>query len=301
MAGETDPDGRKARRAAPSWLPRTEFARLLGAPGSGTAPSADADIPLARCALLVAAEEYPQLSVQHYLGRLDALAEEVQDRLADESAPLVVLQELLRTLYGRKGFKGNREDYYDPRNSYLNQVLDRATGIPLTLGMVLLEVGWRLSLPLEGVNFPGHFLVRFRGEVNALLLDPFQAGEIHFEDQAQNLLDRSYGGMVRVQQGHLRGASRRDMLARLLMNLKAIHLNRGEDARALATVERLLLVHPDGVGEHRDRGRLLARMGRREEALRALGEYLNRAPEADDVEKIRAMMAELHGGGYDSR
>ena len=121
------------------------------------------ELDLARAALLIAKEQYPGLSVEPYLARLDQLAEEVKDRLADETAPLVVLDELTRTLYQRHGFRGNTEAYYDPRNSLLNDVLDRRLGIPITLGIVLLEVGWRLHLPLNGVNFPHHFLVRFQG------------------------------------------------------------------------------------------------------------------------------------------
>ena len=151
------------------------------------------EINLAETALMVAQEEYPQLPLGRYLGRLDLLAEEVRDRLDEENADLVVLQELLRVRYNRQNFRGNREAYYDPRNSFLNDVLDRKLGIPLTLGIVLLEVGWRLDLPLEGVNFPGHFLVRFRGDAIDLLVDPYDSGAVRFEDEAQQLLDRVYG------------------------------------------------------------------------------------------------------------
>ena len=115
----------------------------------------DDQINLAGAALMVAREEYLQLPEERYLSQLDLLAEETRDRLDDETAPLLVLQELLNTLYNRHGFRGNRDAYYDPRNSFLNDVLDRRLGIPLTLGIVVLEVGWRLGLPLEGVNFPG--------------------------------------------------------------------------------------------------------------------------------------------------
>src|SRR5262245_13209691 len=108
---------------------------------------ADPEIDLARAALLIAKEEYPQISVEQYLGRLDQLAEEVKDRLADETAPLVILQEVLDVLYKRYQFRGNREAYYDPRNSFLNDVLDRRLGIPLSLAVIVLEIGWRLDLP----------------------------------------------------------------------------------------------------------------------------------------------------------
>jgi regulator of sirC expression with transglutaminase-like and TPR domain len=254
-------------------------------------------VDLARAALLVAKEEYAQLPVDLYLARLDQMAEEVRDRLADETAPLVVLGELTDMLYGRRKFQGNRRAYYDPRNSFLNDVLDRGLGIPLTLGMVMLEVGWRLGLPLEGVNFPSHFLVRFRGDTLELLLDPFNEGRVRFQDQAQELLDQVYGGMVRVQDSFVRPSSRRDMLTRLLTNLKGIYVNVGDHARCLSAVERILLIHPTSRGENRARGMLLARLGRQDEAVEQLEAYLDLAPEASDADRIRDMVRDLRSGG----
>jgi regulator of sirC expression with transglutaminase-like and TPR domain len=227
---------------------------------------------------------------------LDLLAEETKDRLADETAPLLVLQDLLGTLFQRHELRGNRAAYYDPRNSFLNDVLDRRLGVPLTLGIVLLEVGWRLGLPLEGVNFPGHFLVRFRGEDSNLLLDPFDGGALRFQDQAQELLDRVYGGMVRVHDSFLRTSKRREMLLRLLTNLKSLYLNVEDHPRALAAVERMLLIRPIAPTEIRDRGVILARLGRREEAVEQLEAYLNVAPEASDSQRIEGMVKELRGG-----
>ncbi|MGW8264887.1 MAG: SirB1 family protein [Longimicrobiales bacterium] len=254
------------------------------------------DVNLALAALLVAQEEYPQLPVDRYLVRLDLLAEETRDRLDGETAPLLVLQELLETLYQRHNFRGNREAYYDPRNSFLNDVLDRGLGIPLTLGIVLLEVGWRLGLPLEGVNFPGHFLVRFHGDAVDLLLDPYDGGALRFQDQAQELLDRVYGGMIRVHDSFLKTARRREMVVRLLTNLKSLYVNVQDHARALAAVERILLLRPIAPGEIRDRGVILARMGRRSEALEQLEAYLNVAPEANDSQRVRGMVEELRNG-----
>lgn len=254
---------------------------------------ADEDMNLAMAALLVAREEYPQLPEERYLGQLDLLAEETKDRLDDETAPLMVLQALLETLFVRHGFRGNREAYYDPRNSFLNDVLDRKLGIPLTLGMVLLEVGWRLGLPLEGVNFPGHFLVRFNGDAINLLIDPYDRGAIRFQDQAQELLDRVYGGTVRVHESFLNVARKREMLVRLLMNLKSLYLNVQDHARALAAVERILLIRPIAPLEIRDKGVILARMGRTREALKQLEAYLSVAPDAADAHRIHSMLEEL--------
>jgi len=253
---------------------------------------------LARAALLVAQEEYPQLSVDLYLARLDQVAEEVKDRLANETAPLVVLDEVLQTLYGRRKLSGNRDAYYDPRNSFLNDVLDRGVGIPLTLGIIILEVGWRLGLPLEGVNFPGHFLVRYFGSEVRLLIDPYDKGKIRFEDEAQQLLDQGYGGMVSMRNAFLRPAAKREMLTRLLTNLKGIYTKIGDDRRALAVVERLLMIRPTAPIESRSRGLLLARLGRHEEAAHQLEAYLRVSPSAQDRADVLEIVRELRAGRY---
>jgi regulator of sirC expression with transglutaminase-like and TPR domain len=251
------------------------------------------DFDLASASLLVAAEEYPQLPLAPYLRRLDLLAERVRDRLANESAPLVVLQELSRVLFEEEGFRGNSEAYYDPRNSFLNDVLDRHLGIPITLSIIYLEVGARLDLPLAGVNFPGHFMLRYEGEALRVLIDPFQNGQLLFEDQAQDLLDRVYGGMVKLQTEFLLSAEKKDIIIRVLSNLKTIYLNARDDARALAAIERIILVRPSAIGEVRDRGMVLARTGRTEEAISDLERYLDFAPEAPDAKRVRLLLDEL--------
>lgn len=251
------------------------------------------DFDLARAALLIAAEEYPQLTPEPYLQRLDLYAEMVTDRLANETAPPLLLGEISKLLFEEEGFRGNAEAYYDPRNSFLNDVLDRRLGIPLTLSMVYLEIGWRLGLRLEGVNFPGHFLVRYEGEAVRLLVDPFQGGQIRFEDEAQELLDRVYGGTVKLQETYLRPAPKRDMLIRLLSNLKTIYLNARDDERALSTVERMLLITPDAPEEVRDLGMVFARRGLPDEAIVQLERYLELAPDAADAQRIRILLDEL--------
>ena len=254
------------------------------------------DLDLALAALLVAKEQYPGLAVEQYLARLDQLAEEVKDRLADETAPLVVLDELTRTLYERHSFQGNRDAYYDPRNSFLNDVLDRRLGIPLTLGIVLLEVGWRLRLPLEGVNFPHHFLIRFHGDAMDLLIDPFDGGRARYEDQAQELLDRVYGGKVRLQESFLRRAGKRDILVRLLTNLKRIFVEARDHARALAVVERILILRPEAAVEHRARAVLLARTGRRRDAIDQLRRWIASAGAGEEAERAARLIERLERG-----
>jgi regulator of sirC expression with transglutaminase-like and TPR domain len=264
---------------------------------AGEARRPERELDLARASLLIAKEQYPGLAVEPYLARLDQLAEEVKDRLADETAPLVVLDELTRTLYQRQGFKGNADAYYDPRNSFLNDVLDRRLGIPITLGIVLLEVGWRLRLPLSGVNFPHHFLIRFRGDALDLLIDPYDGGRARYEDQAQELLDRVYDGKVRLRESFLRRATKRDVLIRLLANLKGIYVSAKDDARALGVVERILILRPDAEEEHRARGVLLARMGRRDDAIEELRRWLAVAPAGDQADRVLRLLERLVSGG----
>ena len=254
------------------------------------------DIDLARAALLIAEEEYPQLTAEPYLHRLDLYAEMVKDRLANESAAPVLLGEISKVLFEEEGFRGNAEAYYDPRNSFLNDVLDRKLGIPITLSIVYLEVGWRLNLPLEGVNFPGHFLIRYHGEALKLLVDPYQNGEVRFEDEAQDLLDRVYGGTVKLQESYLQGADKRDILARLLSNLKTIYLNTHDDEHALSAVERLLLLRPDAPEEVRDHGMILARRGLVDEAIAELQHYLEVMPAAQDATRVRMLIDQLDRG-----
>lgn len=264
---------------------RSRFASQVARP--------EPEVNLAEAALLVAAEEYPQLVPELYLQRLDQLAERVRDRVWDQTAPIVMLDDVNRVLFQDEQFRGNRSEYYDPRNSFLNDVLDRRIGVPLTLSIIYLEVGWRLGIPLHGVNFPGHFLVRYDGEAVKLLLDPFHEGTVRFENEAQDLLDNVYGGSVRMQPQFLRVADRKDVLVRLLSNLKGIYLQRHDDVRAIAAVERILLIRPDAADEERDRGIVLARLGRPQEAADALRRYLELVPGAPDTARVQLMLEQL--------
>lgn len=269
----------------PARSARSRFADVVQKP--------EPEIDLASAALLIAAEEYPQVTPEPYLRRLDELAERARDRLWDATAPIMMLQEVNRVMFEEEGFQGNRTEYYDPRNSFLNDVIDRRRGIPITLSIIYLELGWRLHLPLHGVNFPGHFLVRYAGEAVQLLVDPFQNGMIRFEDEAQALLDHVYGGSVRMQPEFLRIADRRDILIRLLANLKGNYLNRRDDRRALSAIERILVVRPDSADDERDRGIVLTRLGRNRDAAAALNRYLELVPDAPDSARVRLLLDQL--------
>jgi regulator of sirC expression with transglutaminase-like and TPR domain len=271
----------------PAPTARSRFAEEVAKP--------EPDVDLARAALYIAAEEYPQLAPEPYLQRLDEYAERVRDRQWDETAPVIMLQDVNRVLFEEGEFRGNRDAYYDPRNSFLNDVMDRRLGIPITLSVIYLEVGWRLGLPLHGVNFPGHFLVRYDGEALKLLVDPFQEGLVRFEDEAQSLLDHVYGGTVRLRPEFLRRADRRDILVRMLENLKGTWLNARDDERALGAVERILLLLPDSAEHLRDRGIILTRLGRSDDARAALQHYLAIAPDAADRVRVELLLEQLDG------
>lgn len=231
------------------WL-RREFTKEAAKP--------DGDLDLARCALLVAAEEYQTLDVAAYLEQLDGIASDVQARMDDDSTPLA-LAALNRHLFGELGFGGNREDYYDPRNSYLNDVLERRTGIPISLSIVYLEVGWRLGLPLAGVGLPGHFLVSCRDPEGTVYIDPYHGGAQLDEDGCADLMRRAVGDRLGFRRSFLLPVSKRQVLNRMLGNLKVIYQQQNDPARQLATLDRMLELDPNSVSELRDRAKLYAR------------------------------------------
>jgi regulator of sirC expression with transglutaminase-like and TPR domain len=242
---------------------------------------------LAEAALLVAKEEYPDLDTRYYLGRLDRMADEVRSRLCEEEIPERRLEALNRYLFESLGFKGNRDDYYDPRNSFLNDVLDRRTGIPITISTVYLEVGWRVGMPLQGVGFPGHFLVKYAGRGGEVVIDPFGRGAILTKDDCQDCLDRIFGQRVQFHPGLLAATSKRQILIRILRNLKGIYLAGNDHRRAVAAVERILIIDPGLAPEIRDRGILRMHLGRTAQGIVDLERYLTMNPTTDDVEEVR--------------
>ena len=253
----------------------------------------EAEIDLARSALLVAAENDPSLDVEAEMARLDAWAGELGRRLDPEWNNLQRLARLRTFMYEDLGFKGDVQGYYSPANSLLHSVMSRRLGIPLTLSIVFMEIGWRLGIPFEGVGFPGHFLVRLAGEPGDLLLDPYDhAGTVHEED-CRRMIELTTGGTVPFDPSMIRSLGKRDMISRLLFNLKVACLKANDDKGALSACERLLLLHPDDPPELRDRGLLLYRMDRYPEARAGLRAYLRARPQALDREVIERHLAAL--------
>jgi regulator of sirC expression with transglutaminase-like and TPR domain len=199
-------------------------------------------------------------------------------------------------LFDEQAFRGNVEGYYDPRNSFLNEVLDRKLGIPITLGILFIEVAARVGVKLHGVNFPGHFLVKYSGEDAGLeaFIDPFRGGEMYSAEECADRF-RRLNPTRPFDPAHLRAVTTRQILARLLHNLKKIYVEMGDDVRALWVVDRLVLLAPEDAVERRDRGLIEARLGGTSAALGDLEAYLAAAPDAEDAATVRAIAAQLRG------
>lgn len=272
------------RESSPPPSCRLAFAQLVR--------QADTAIDLAAATLLIAKEEYPDLDLAGYLSRLDDMGADVRALTHASQDPHRLIAGLNEYLFQRLGFRGNDDDYYDPKNSFLNEVLDRRLGIPITLSAVYLEVGRRVGLCVHGVGLPGHFLVKYVGAREEIVIDPFGGGLLSPPD-CQRILDRVHDGKVRFEPGMLSIVGTRQMLARMLANLKAIYFDREEYGKALSIVERLLLLYPQSACETRDRGLLLCQLRRYAEAMANLARYLQLAPEAKDSDTIREHLRTL--------
>lgn len=261
----------------------------------------EAEIDLARACLLIAADAYPGLDVDGYLGEIERLAVRLRGRLPPGGGAEERVLALNQFLFDDLGYSGNAGDYYDPRNSYLNEVLDRRTGIPITLSVLYLELGRRIGLDLEGVSFPGHFLVRLRLRGAMLVLDPFSGGEALSEtdlrERLQRVIPESAAGGVPVDalplDPFLEPAGKRQILARLLRNLKGIYREADKPQRLLEVLNRMLVVAPEAHGELRERGLLYQRMECYRAALKDLQDYSALEPEAPDIDDVRAKLVEL--------
>jgi regulator of sirC expression with transglutaminase-like and TPR domain len=261
--------------------PRRALRALLALP--------DEAIDLAQASLLIAREEYPDLQVTRYLDLLDDMADELKGRLRGGEGPMSCIAHLNRFLFDDLGFRGNRQDYHDPRNSFLNDVLDRRVGIPISLSTDYIENGRRVGCPVGGVSFPGHFLVRYLGrEATAeILIDPFNRGLILTAEECRARLARMFGNRVEYTPHLLRRARNREIIGRMLNNLKGIYARGSDFHRALRIQETILCLHPEAPEHVRDRGLLYYRVACLGEAARDLDAYLRAAPEAPDADRIR--------------
>jgi len=264
---------------------RARFARLVAAPES--------EIDLAVGALTIAADGRPDVEPEPTIAILEALAERVRLRLDVGDAQTHVIERLHDVLYRETGFRGpTAAEYHDPRLSLLDLVAWRRIGLPISLAIVELEVAWRIGLQLVGIGLPGHFIV---GAPGGVLLDPAGDGRRLRPDDCQALIRRAVGDGVLFHAGMLRPATKRDILTRVLRNLRSAHLAARDWPAALGAVELLAVIEPTDPDHGRDRGLLLGRMGRFTEAIAALSRYLDERPDGSDAGDVRQVMGIFAG------
>ena len=261
------------------------FARLVARP--------EPEIDLAVGALIIAGHGRPAIDEEAALGQLDAIAERVRIRLDAGDPTQTLVNRLHDVLYRELGFRGpTAAEYGDPSNSHFDEVIRRRVGLPISLAIVELEVAARLGLSLVGIGLPGHFVV---GGPDGLLIDPADGGRSLTPDDCQALIRRAVGDGVLFHVGMLRPAGRREILARVLRNLKVARLGRRDWPAAVDAIDLLLVLEPTDPDHGRDRGLLLGRMGRFGEAIAALRIYLEERPDAHDVGDVRQVMGIFAG------
>jgi regulator of sirC expression with transglutaminase-like and TPR domain len=250
-------------------------------------------VSLARAALYIAQEEYPHLVAEDYLDRLDRMAATLRQRLPADRYPLRIIRAINDYLFNELNFSGNSIDYYDPRNSFLNEVLDRRVGIPISLSLVYLELANRIGFPMAGVSMPGHFLIRPTINDMDVFVDPFNRGETLFEQDCRDRLKQMFGSSAQLEPHHLMPIPPVVFLVRILTNLKLIYLQNRDVPKVLNAINRILLIHPEGVAEWRDRGLINYQQGLLDQAQIDLERYLYYHPDATDAFEIRRVLEQI--------
>ena len=258
----------------------------------------DASLPLLETAIAVAQHDDPGLDTQSVLAEIDGLALRLSARIPSDAAPVQRLRVLNRFFFHELGFSGNVNDYYDPRNSFIHAVLETRRGIPITLALLYVELATQVKLDAVGIAFPGHFLAKVRMPKGDIVIDPF-TGQSMSRDALDDLLvpyrrrqGRSGGGELPLG-SFLEPAAPREVIARMLRNLKEIYRSSQDSTRLLSVAERLVILLPDAWEERRDRGLVHAALGARRPAMIDLAGYLEHAPDAPDRPVIKKRLAEL--------
>ena len=250
-------------------------------------------IDLGRAALTMVSCDCPGLDVDGYIGKMDRIAAAVERRLGDDAESYRMIATLNYVLFQEFGFRGNRDHYFDPKNSFLNEVIDRKLGIPISLSLLYMEIARRVGFHLDGVGFPGHFLTRVSQTEEEIIIDPFNAGEIKSRAGLDEMLHGLYGGRIAYRDEFLQAVTKQQLLTRMLANLKAIYLNEGDLEKSLSVVERLLILDPAGAGHMRDRGLIYLKLECFNQARADLETYLSLKPDAEDAAEVRAELARL--------
>ena len=242
-------------------------------------------IDLAKGALLIAKDAYIDLNIEMYLQRLNQMAEELQSQIGREADTRDQIKHLNRYLFEIQGFAGSsQENYYDARNSYLNEVLERKIGIPITLSIVYMEIGKRIGLPLVGVGFPGHFIVKHRDLET--VIDPFEKGQILSDEDLSERLTQIFREPVPMHPRFLQAVTHKEILARMLRNLRQIHFRDGEYNKAVRTAEQITWLAPQSAQDYRDLGYLYYQVNAYAKSLDSFNTYLRLSDDPPDREEI---------------
>ena len=258
----------------------------------------DSEFPLLEAAVSLAQDDYPELDVQQVLGSVDQLLARLKRRIAADAPPLQKLRAVNQFFYRDLGFAGNLNHYYDPDNSYVSAILQTRRAIPITLAVVWLELAQGVGLTARGVGFPGHFMVKVNLPNGQVVIDPLDGQSLSREELTERLEPfQRRSGLVdesEVPLGlYLQVAPSRDIIARMLRNLKEIHTNQEDWARLIAVQDRLTVLLPKTWSEYRDRGLAHAELGQFDRALADLDTYLANAKTEFDVAAIAGRVAEL--------
>lgn len=245
-------------------------------------------VDVAEIALRIAQDEYPALDVEAYLNELDGMAREARNYLGGDLPSQV--HGLCRYLFHEMGFRGNTRDYYDPRNSYFNDVLDRRVGIPITLSVLAMAVGTRVGLPVVGVGLPGHFVAKVVRNGSEVLFDPFHGGRQLTRDECEHLVQQALGQPLPVSESHLRAVPPALIVQRMLTNLKSIYLRSEDFGRAVRVIERMRQLAPNDAEHRRDLGVVLVRSAQPGRAIDHLEAYLDAIPNCPDAIVVRQML-----------
>jgi regulator of sirC expression with transglutaminase-like and TPR domain len=248
----------------------------------------DEQIDLLTSALTIAKLEYPELEVSQYRERVTTLADRVKERASRSTDSLEILGVINEVLYGDEGFRGNVSDYYDPKNSFFNDVLDRKLGIPITLSVLYMEVARRAGVPVFGVGMPGHFLLKFY-EIDGreLFLDAYNSGRLLSPEDCQEKLTEIYNGQIPLDAKFLTPVGKRQILTRMLNNLRSIYMTNRLLKKALAVIDLILVIYPRSSDDVKQRAMLRYQLGFLHGAADELDEYVKMAPEASDADEMK--------------
>ena len=248
----------------------------------------DERVDILRAALTFSRIDKPALDIERYARRVDELAARVAAKIEDPDDPVQIIAALNDVLFREEVFRGNTVDYYSPRNSFLNHVLDRRLGIPISLALVYMEVARRVGFQLFGVGMPGHFLLKhYDVDGHAILIDAFERGSIVTEDDCRQKLDSIYSGQVALQPEFLLPVTRRQMLTRMLNNLRSIYLSQRDFRRAVQVVDLILVIYPRSPEDMKQRAVLRYNLNDFRGALSDFEEYVKMSPDASDAEEIK--------------